>query len=428
MRYGVIGGGVLGLTAAKLLLEHGHDVVVVERAAVPGGLAASFEIEPGMWLEKFYHHLFRSDRRATALIDELGLSHRLAWSRPATTALVNDRIYQLDSALSVLRFDALPLVDRLRLGGGVAWLRLKPAPGSLERTTASEWMPRAMGRRVYEVVWRPLLQGKFGAAADDVSMAWLWARIHSRTAQLGYLRGGFHLMYAALAERVTELGGEVRYNQEVRTIRRRGDCIDVEVVSDGRPAMDSFDRVVSTLPTHLTVRVSPDIPASFAERYPAPRALGAHCLVLSLDRPLSDVYWIGVNDPRYPFLAVVEHTNMLPSADYGGRHLVYLGNYRSHEDPIFRSSTDEIVATFAPFIRRINPAFDKGWIQGAWSFGAPFAQPIVTPAFPGTIPPFDSPVPGLSIANMFQVYPHDRGQNYSIQLAERLVAHLEGEG
>jgi hypothetical protein len=119
---------------------------------------------------------------------------------------------------------------------------------------------------------------------------------------------------------------------------------------------------------------------------------------------------------------------MLSSADYGGRHLVYLGNYRSHDDPIFRSSTDEIAATFAPFIRRINPAFDEGWIQAAWSFGAPFAQPIVTPAFPGTIPPFDSPVPGLSIANMFQVYPYDRGQNYSIQLAERLVAHLEGEG
>ena len=32
---------------------------------------------------------------------------------------------------------------------------------------------------------------------------------------------------------------------------------------------------------------------------------------------------------------------------------------------------------------------------------------------------------GLFLATMFQVYPHDRGQNYSIELAERLVRHLD---
>jgi protoporphyrinogen oxidase len=416
---------VLGLTAALRLVERGHDVVVIERAGVPGGLAAGFEIEPGLWLEKFYHHLFRSDRSAVGLLSDLGLADELIWTRPTTTVLVNDRVYPLDSAPSVLRFDALPFVDRLRLGVGVGYLRLLPSPGSLERTTASRWMPRIMGRRVYKTVWEPLLRGKFGTAAPDISMAWLWARIHSRTAELGYLRGGFHQLYRALSEHVEGRGGEVRYGQEVTCIGRRDGSMVVETTAGGSQHSETFDRVISTLPTHLTLRLTPELPASFRERYPVPTALGAHCLILSLDRRLTDVYWIGVNDVEYPFLALVEHTNMLSPDDYGGRHLIYLGNYRPHDDPIFRQSTDEVLATFAPFIRRINPAFVESWVREAWSFGAPFAQPIVTPAFPASIPPFDTPLPGLSIATMFQVYPYDRGQNYSIALAERLIAHLE---
>jgi protoporphyrinogen oxidase len=133
---------------------------------------------------------------------------------------------------------------------------------------------------------------------------------------------------------------------------------------------------------------------------------------------------MNVNDPGFPFMALVEHTNYLSAADYGGRHLVYLGNYRPMNDPLLRLSTDEVVAAFAPALARINPAFRPEWVTDAWTFAAPFAQPIVTVDYRDHIPPFATPLPGLWVASMFQVYPHDRGQNYSIDLAERLVAEL----
>jgi protoporphyrinogen oxidase len=300
-----------------------------------------------------------------------------------------------------------------------------PRPGPLEQQTAGRWMRRVMGGPAFRTVWQPLLRGKFGDAADDVSMAWLWARIHCRTAKLGYLRGGFHQVYVALSARVEELGGTIVYGAAASGIRRVGDGIEVTYRRADADHVATFDRVVSTLPTALTVRLTPEMPPAYAARHPAPRAFGAHCLVLALDRPLTDVYWIGVNEPDMPFLAVVEHTNMVSPDEYGGRHLVYLGNYRPHDDPLFSMSATEVIDAFEPGIRRLNPAFDRGWITDSWSFGAPFAQPIVTPAFARTIPPFDTPVPGLHVANMFQVYPYDRGQNYSIALAERLVAHLE---
>jgi protoporphyrinogen oxidase len=137
---------------------------------------------------------------------------------------------------------------------------------------------------------------------------------------------------------------------------------------------------------------------------------------------------MNINDPGYPFLALVEHTNYMPKADYGGRHLVYLGNYRPMDDPLFAMSRDEVLAEFLPHLSRINPAFSPDWVTESWAFAAPFAQPIVTTDYRDHIPPFETPIPGLYEASMFQVYPHDRGQNYSVLLAEELVGRLTAGG
>jgi len=206
VRYGLIGAGALGLTVALRLAQRGHDVTVLERDPVPGGLAGSFEVAPGIWLEKFYHHLFQTDRSAVGLIEEVGLTDSLQWHKPTTTVFLGDRAYPLDSATAVLAFAPLSIPNRLRLAAGVGYLRVLPSPGSLENQTAGRWMRRVMGDGVYETVWAPLLQGKFGDAADEVSMAWLWARIHCRTASLGYIHGGFHQLYLALSKRVADLG------------------------------------------------------------------------------------------------------------------------------------------------------------------------------------------------------------------------------
>ncbi len=146
--------------------------------------------------------------------------------------------------------------------------------------------------------------------------------------------------------------------------------------------------------------------------------------MLALDRPLTDAYWLNVNDPGFPFMALVEHTNYLPADDYGGRHLIYLGNYRPMDDPLMTAPKDVVLDEFLPHLERLNPAFDRSWLTDAWSFAAPFAQPIVTVDYRDHIPPFHTPIPNLWTASMFQVYPHDRGQNYSIALAERLVDRI----
>jgi protoporphyrinogen oxidase len=277
-----------------------------------------------------------------------------------------------------------------------------------------------MGPRAYDIVWGPLLEAKFGRAAPEISLPWFWARVHDRTAELGYLRGGFQQLYQALAAAVEAKGGRMELGTEVGEVVVDGAGMRVRTSSSD----DLFDHVISTLPTALTCRLVPELPAEYQQRHSWSRAYGAHCLIVALDRSLTDSYWMNINDPGYPFLALVEHTNYMSVSDYGERHLVYLGNYRPMDDDLFRLTKDEVIAAFTPHLQRINGSFEAAWVTDSWMFAAPFAQPIVTTEYASRIPPFDTPLPGLSVANMFQVYPHDRGQNYSVDLAERLVSHL----
>jgi len=418
-RNAVLGGGALGLTVALRLAQRGEEVVLFEREPIPGGLAAGFQLGPS-YLEKFYHHLFRSDRAATALIDELGLSSKLVWPVPVTSTLIDGKMLELDSPWSLLRFAALPLLDRIRLGAAVAYLKLEPNYHRLEQMTADAWLRKWMGPRVYQVLWEPLLRSKFGDRYREIAMPWFWARMHYRSQSLGYLRGGFQQLYDALVAEIRRLGGEARFGTAVTGVTPVADGFRV-AFSGGEEVVQ---RVVSTLPTQLSTRLIPALAGSFAERYGSVDSYGAHCAVLTLDRQLTDVYWLNVNDPGYPFLALVEHTNYMPPEDYGGRHIVYLGNYLPMSDPLYTACDEQVLERYYRALRKINPVFDPSWVTEYRIFKAPYAQPIVTVGYPDRVPPHTTPIANLYLANMSQVYPQDRGQNYSIAMANRLVDEI----
>lgn len=499
----ILGGGALGLTVALRLAQAGRKVVVLEREPVAGGLAAGFRPAPempggGPFLEKFYHHLFRSDTTITGLINELGLGNDLIWPEPVNSLLYGGKLWRPYTPAGILGFSPLPLIDRLRMSAVLALLKFAPSNAPFEGHTAERWLTRWMGRPAFETFWKPLLQAKFGAFADRIAMPWFWARIHYRSFALGYLQGGFQRLYDALVAEIRRLGGEVLLGAEVTEVHRQDGeplawrvawrpaggtarpagstrAADATVLADARgttgepgrpgepglpgkpgrpgepgvagagaeysgpaitgepgeqvlakPGQRRFESVVTTLATRLTVRLIPQLPESFRRQYDWGDALGAHCLVISLRQSLlpGGEYWVNVNDPGYPFLVAVEHTNYQPPEAYGGRRLIYLGNYLPMNHRVFGATKDEIMAEFLPALKKINPDFDPSWVQESWSFGAPYAQPVVTTEYPAHIPPLRAPLPGLWIGSMFQVYPQDRGQNYSMALGNRLAAAI----
>src|SRR5215472_13486222 len=221
MEYGILGGGALGLGAAYRLSQAGHTVTVFEQETLVGGLAAGFHVGD-TWLEKFYHHIFRTDTTIIKLINELGLGDRLEWSHPRTVFLINGQFHQFDSPLTLLKFKPLRIHERLRVGAVGALLK---ATGSslYEGRTAEPWLRRALGKRPYDLLFQPLFACKFGPLADQIALPWFWARFHDRTTQLGYLRGGFQLIYEALAERIQQAGSKVLLGTRVELVEQQGD-------------------------------------------------------------------------------------------------------------------------------------------------------------------------------------------------------------
>src|SRR5258708_2076677 len=337
MEYAVLGGGALGLMTAHRLTQAGHSVMVFEQERIAGGLAAGFRVGD-VWLEKFYHHLFQTDTTAIKTIKELGLADRLEWIRPRTVSLINGETHQFDDPISLLLFKPLRIDERLRVAAVAAFLKVT-SPKILEGKTAHAWLQHWMGKRPYGMIFEPLFIGKFGALYDKIALPWFWARFHDRSTRLGYLHGGFQQLYEQLVERITQQGGKVLLGTSVEKVEQ----------IDGRWSVQTdqgtwqVDRVISTLPTRLSCRLIPALPDDYRARYDWGQAYGAHCLVLALDRQLTDSYWVNICDPGYPFTGLFEHTNFCSPAEYGGRHLVYLGNYRPMNDPLFSMSKEEVM-------------------------------------------------------------------------------------
>lgn len=422
----IIGAGITGLTAAYDLSRAGHRVTVYEARPYAGGLAAGFRDERWEWpLERFYHHWFASDRDAIALIRELGVADRLFFPRPTTSIYHKGRIYPFDSPLRVLRFTPLPFPDRLRVGLVTLYLRLLRRWEPLEAVTAEEWTRRAVGPRAYEILWKPLLISKFGEEEyRNVNMAWFWARLHKRTPRLGYFVGGFQGFVDVLTDRIRRQGGRVLLNAPVHRLRFQEGKWRVEFAG----GWATHEAVIATCAPGVLADLAPDLPADYAARLRALKAMGAVTLVLALDRPLTrGHYWINLpKGEDFPFMGLVEHTNYISPEHYGGDHIVYCGDYLPSDHPIFGMDREELLEHYWPGLVHIRPDIRPDWVRAVWMFTEPYAQPIPTLYHSRNIPPLATPLPGLWMANMSQVYPWDRGTNYAVELGRRVAQLFSG--
>ena len=184
MRVGIIGAGAAGLAAAFELTKYGHRAEVLERAPFLAGQASTFPVGGGQ-LEKGYHHLFVSDTDMVDLIHELGLGNELKWMESKVGLFHDGRIWDFATPMDLLRFKPLSLAQRLRVGFWTFALQKTSKWRKFENITARDWIIEHMGYRAYQVIWEPLLRGKFGDYFDQISMTWLWGKVYLRVASRG---------------------------------------------------------------------------------------------------------------------------------------------------------------------------------------------------------------------------------------------------
>jgi protoporphyrinogen oxidase len=424
----IVGAGVGGMSAAWDLRKAGHSVTIFEGSDTVGGLAGGFRLPGWEWsVEKYYHHWFQTDKDILGLIRELGWENDVVFPRPKTVVYVNGKFAPLDSPLAALTFPGFNLLDIARFGFATVYLRYLSGWRGLEKFTADDWMRRAYGTKLYELLFEPLLQGKFGSHYQEINMAWFWARLKTRTTRLGTFTGGFQAFADRLAERLLAEGVEIRLNSPVEGIKS-GQVGKLEITSSGQRM--EFDQVLVTSSPALLARMAPDLDPAYLRGLLDLKSLGAVVLSLAIEHPLSKEGFYWFNLPKkagFPFLALVEHTNFLPSSHFGGDSIVYCGDYLETDHEYFQLSKEQLLERFLPGLKRINPEFEIGWVKDSWLWKTNYAQPIPLKDHSKNIPALKTPMQGLFFASMSQVYPWDRGTNFAVQVARKAAGMMLAE-
>lgn len=418
----VIGAGIGGMAAAYDLIRAGHQVTIYEASDQVGGLAAGFK-DPGWeWsVEKFYHHWFASDQQMLKLIGELGWGERVIFPRPYTVMYYNGKFYPFDSITKAILFPGLGWgVRKARFGLVGLYLRLSNNWRGLEQHTVDAWMRRWAGDAVYELMWEPLMVGKFGERyARQVNMAWMWARLKARTTRLGTFQGGFQAFSDLFAARLKEMGARLLLSTPVSRLTARSEG-GLQLDLPGGP--ETFDQCLATTSPALLARLAPGLEPGYLNGLLSLRSMGAVVMVLALKQQLSEKGYYWYNLPKsagFPYLALVEHTNFVSPDYFGGDHIVYIGDYLETDHEYFNLSQDELLARFLPSLPRINPRFSPDWVRKTWLFRTHYAQPVPLVNHSRNIPSIQTPIPGLYFASMSQVYPWDRGTNFAVEIGRR---------
>lgn len=392
MKIAIIGAGLTGLVAGYRLSQKGNRVTIFEKSDDIGGLMGGFKIG-GTSLEKAYHHIFRTDTHIIELARELGLLKKLKWYKSKTGLYYNGDVYPFAGAMDLLKFKPLNLLSKIRLGLVKIWLEKDYQWHKYENVTAVEWMRKWCGRQAYEVIWEPLLKGKFHNYYDKVAMSWLWARIHTRAnskdrdgvERLGYFTGGFKIIADELAKRIKENNGTIELNTQV-------DFNNIE---------NEYDRIIYT-------------GAAKGVDY-----IGAVCLIFTSKQSLSRFYWHNINDTKSPFLAFLQHTNLVGSKQYSGKQVYYIGTYVPHEHRYFVVKDEEIIREWFAYLKNIFPDFNPKKVNQKWLFKFKNAQHIVTKNYRV---PESKTREKIYQANFAQVYPEDRGTNFAVREGEKVAA------
>jgi protoporphyrinogen oxidase len=422
MNIAIIGAGHGGMSAAYDLCRAGHQVTIYESDSRPGGLATGFKEPHWDWtVEKFYHHWFATDQHILGLISELGWSERVIFKRPYTVMYHQGKFYPFDAVPQMALFPGLGWgLNKVRFGLVGLYLKLTNNWAALERETVASWMRRWAGSRVYELMWEPMMIGKFGERfARQVNMAWLWARIKARTTRLGTYQGGFQAFADQFADHLLEMGVSIHLSTPVSRIEAAsGGGVELETPGGAQ----RYDQALVTTSPALLARLAPTLPPGYLSGLLSLKSMGAVVMVLALKHQLSEEGYYWFNLPKsagYPFLALVEHTNFLSPDYFGGDHIIYVGDYLETGHEYFSLSQDELLARYLPVFPKFNPKFTPDWVRKTWLFRTQYAQPVPEVNHSRSIPEIRTPIPGLYFASMSQVYPWDRGTNFAVEIGRR---------
>jgi protoporphyrinogen oxidase len=310
MNFTIVGAGPMGLMAAMDLLKLGHEVDIYERDDRIGGMSACFDFE-GLEIERYYHFICKTDYPLFALLDELDLSSKLRWTDTKMGFYYNGKLYKWGTPLALLAFDGLDIISKIRYGLHAMYTKGINDWRPFDRMHATSWIRRWVGERAYNVLWKSLFDLKLFEHSDEISAAWIGTRI-KRVAlsrrnlmqeSMGYLEGGSATLLDKMERFILDRGGRIHLKAGIDRVNvANGRVSSILVDGEERPC----HAVISTAPIQYVPRLVPDLPAEFADRINAIKNIPVACVILKLKHPLSENFWMNINDPSIEIPGVIE--------------------------------------------------------------------------------------------------------------------------
>ena len=418
----VLGAGPMGLAAAQRAVTLGHEVDLIEADKKVGGMAAHFDFS-GLSIERFYHFVCKSDMPTFALMDELGIGDKMRWTDTSMAYYTHGKVHKWGDPISLLTFPHLTLVEKFRTGLQMFLTTKSRNFDRIEHLTSRQWIEGGSGQSVYNKLWKRLQELKFYEYADHVAASWIATRIkrigNSRKSifqeQLGYIEGGSETLVEAVADDIRRKGGRIHLGTRAEHV-----VVENNIVRGVRAGGQAFpaDAVISTVPTPLVNHLVPDLPTDWQAKYAAIRNIGVVCLLFKLRKSVTPHFWLNIVDDTIDIPGLIEFSNLRP---VGGETIIYVPYYMPVTQPKWQWSDRQFIDEAFGYIKRVNGAIGDGDLIDAKVGRLRHAQPICEPNFANKLPPVQTPIAGLQIADTCYYYPEDRGIGESIQLG-RLMA------
>ncbi len=420
-RIAVLGAGPMGLAVAYQLARDGHQPVVFEADDRVGGMTACFDFS-GLEIERYYHFHCTSDSAFLQVLAELGIAGKMRWTETKMGYWYQNRMQPWGNPFALLGFRGLSLIAKFRYGLHAFLCTKRTDWKPLDHVEATGWIRRWVGEEAWEVLWRRLFDYKFYEYSSNWSAAWTWSRIRrigrSRynlfREKLGYLEGGSTTLLNALKADIERHGGIIRLGEPVQRVIIEKACIKGVQTTQG---METFDKVISTVPLPYVPRLMPDLPTEVMQKFTALKNIAVVCVIAKLKRPLSQNFWLNVNDPDMDIPGLVEYSNLRPLDNC----IVYVPFYMPGEHPKFAEPDQAFLDKVRRYLKKINPALTDEDFLDMRASRYRHAQPICDPGYLDKLPPVALPVQGLWVADTSYYYPEDRGISESIGFGRKMA-------
>jgi protoporphyrinogen oxidase len=412
----IAGAGMMGLTLAYNLLRRSYSVTLFEANETIGGMSSHFDFD-GLDIERFYHFVCAPDQSMFDLLKELGIYEKLKWSKTKMSYFIEGNHYRWGDPLYLMKFPLLDLFSKIRYGLMAFYTTKIKNWSKLDRIDALKWLRSWLGEKGYEILWDKLFKLKFYEYTENLSAAWIGTRIKrvglSRKnifeERLGYIEGGSKTLFSLLEKKIRLMGGQIFVNTPVEKVNIKNNKIESIEIKKEKIEADYF---ISTVPLPYIPKIIPDLPGELKNKYMHLRNISIICVILKLDKPVTDNFWLNINDRRIQIPGLIEYSNLNPL----GNHIVYLPFYMPENHSDYKKNDQYFISQSKVYLKIINPHINEKSIIGARVFRYEYAQPICPPGYLEGLPSIQTKINGLFIADTSYYYPEDRSVSESIRL------------